>query len=221
MYTYHNKPPFIIDLKERRGLYFDLAERLNALSCHYQFVTAYLPRKRLDHIIDMNKLDGVVLGANPLWFDDLEEIKFLWLPPYYADRDDFISLKSAPFEYRGPASLAGKTLVAVAGYYYVGINEMVKKGELLRIDTVGEQEVIKLVEKKRADMGLLSLSVYSYLKKHHALEGIFHISTVPHDSFERRAFTSRSNVAIHAEMQRLFQQIMSDGSWESMRKQYE
>ncbi|MDC0602637.1 hypothetical protein OAP14_06355, partial [Aliiglaciecola sp.] len=29
LYTYHNKPPFIIDLKKRTGLFFDLAQYLS------------------------------------------------------------------------------------------------------------------------------------------------------------------------------------------------
>ena len=221
LYTYHNKPPFIVNLEQRQGLYFDLAELLNQYSRQYQFETHFLPRKRLDHIIKNDELEGVVLGVDPVWFGDPEETKFLWLPAIYQDSDNFVSLKSNPFEYTGKDSLRGKTLASVAGYYYFGINEAVQEGSLKRIDTVGEKQVLALVAKQRADLGIVSQSTYKYLVSHHQLETRFHFSQRKHDEYARRAFTASDQDAIHQHLLKLIQTIKANGSWQATISKYE
>lgn len=221
LYTYHNKPPFIVDLSKQTGLYFDLANYLTERSSKYKFETIYLPRKRLDHMIENSQLDGVVLGVSPVWFKDKEEEKFLWLPGYYRDRDDFISLKSAPFEYRGKESLLGTTIASVAGYYYFNINEIVAEGKMLRIDTIGEVQVLQLIQKQRADMGLVSHSLFKYLEKQGDQKDIYHVSSNPHDSFERRAFTTVDNNDVYLDIKSLFAQMYTDVDWQIIVSKYE
>lgn len=221
LYTYHNKPPFVVDMQAHTGLYFDLADLLTAKSEKYLFITIYIPRKRIDHFIENELLDGVVLGASPIWFKDKGESRFLWLPPFYDDSDEFVSRKEAPFEFTGRASLKGKIIAGVAGYYYFGINEAVESGELKRIDTVGEKEVLSLIEKGRADMGIVSQSVFRYLKKQKAIPDGFHFSGRKHDEFQRRAFTSLSNTAVHAEMAELLNKVKEDGSWARLVNNYQ
>ncbi|WP_286265004.1 substrate-binding periplasmic protein [Thalassotalea atypica] len=220
-YTYHNKPPFIVDEENEHGLYFDLSQYLSSKSNNYEFVTIYIPRKRLERMIKNNKLDGVVIGVSPVWFNDEAENKFLWLPSFYTDRDEFISLKSSAFEYNDYQSLIGKTVASVAGYYYFNINEAVSAGQLQRIDTIGELQVLELVKKGRANMGLVSQSVFKFLRKQGKLEDIFHISPTPHDSFSRRAFTNLDNADVHKEIQRLMKFIVLDPLWQGMLAQYE
>ena len=221
LYTYHNKPPFIVDTDSRQGLYFDLARLLSENSQSYRFITTYLPRKRLDFFIANDQLDGVVIGVSPIWFRDKEEKKFLWLPPIYQDADEFVSLKATPFEYDGRPSLTRKTLASVAGYYYFGINEAVAEGILTRIDVVGEREVLGLVGKARVDIGIVSQSVFKYLRRHQLLEDKFHFSTRKHDEFARRAFTTLQNKDVHQEMSALIALIEANGSWQEMISNYE
>ncbi|MCC2618019.1 transporter substrate-binding domain-containing protein [Aestuariibacter halophilus] len=221
LYTYHDKPPFVVDLAARTGLYFDLAQRFNQLSEHYQFVTAYVPRKRLDVMIEQGRIDGVVLGANPLWFGDADQTRFFWLPPYFADQDEFVSLARQPFEYQGPESFVNTTVAAVAGYYYKGVNEAVSRGAALRIDTVSEESVLTLVKKGRADVGLVSRSVFKYLRRHDRVDDIYHFSAIPHDRFERQAFMPREDVIRCEALNRLFSRVLQDGSWSALVARYQ
>ena len=221
LYTYHKKPPFIVDLPERTGLYYDFAELLSKRSEHYRFITTYLPRKRLDLLIENNRLDGVVLGATPVWFGDKAQTKFLWLPPFFADADEFVSLKSTPFEFTGDPSLQNKTLAGVSGYYYFGVNNAINQGQLKRLDTVGEYEVLTLIEKGRADMGIVSQSVFKYLKKHAQIEDIYHFSNRQHEAFDRSAFTTLGNTDVHQEMLQLISEVLEDGSWQDMVADYQ
>jgi polar amino acid transport system substrate-binding protein len=66
IYTYHLKAPFIISLKNKKGLSFELVNQLNKLSKKYKYKLVYMPRKRLD-FITKNK---IVLWSNPGWVDD-------------------------------------------------------------------------------------------------------------------------------------------------------
>ncbi|QOL26006.1 ABC transporter substrate-binding protein [Thalassotalea sp. LPB0316] len=190
LYTYHNKPPFIVSIEKQQGFYFDLASELSKQSADYQFQTLYIPRKRLNHIISEAQLDGIVLGVTPKWFKDPEETKYLWSDSFYRDRDEFVSLKSSPFNYLTPDSFNDKTVAAVAGFYYFGVNEAVAQSSMSRIDTVGELQVLKLIEKRRVDFGIVSYSVFKYLLKHGDVVDNFYTSPIPHDEFKRRAFTS-------------------------------
>lgn len=221
LYTYHNKPPFIVDLPKRTGMFYDLARLLSSKSQSYRFITYYVPRKRLDRLLQSDRLDGVVIGAIPAWFKDVNETRYLWLPGFFEDADEFVSVKSHPFEYTTEDSLHGLTMAGVSGYYYFGVESSVSKGKLTRIDTIGEREVLTLIEKGRADMGIVSASVFKYFQKQGQIEQEFHFSKQKHEAFQRRAFTSLDNPQLHEHMLELFATMREDGSWERLVAQYQ
>ena len=221
LYVYHNKPPFIVDIDRKNGLYFDFARLLNQRSDKYEFITVYVPRKRLDRMIESNVLDGVVLGANPVWFKDLAETRFLWLPAIFDDADEFVSLRTTPFEYIDQTSFNGKTLAGVAGYFYYATVNAVEEGRLERVDTIGEQEVLSLIALGRADMGIVSQSVFKYLQKHGDLDDVFHFSARRHEVFERRAFMSRERPELYKEIRPLIRGVLNDGSWQKLVERYQ
>lgn len=221
LYTYHHKPPFIVDLEKRQGLYFDLAELLTKQVDNIQFKTVYLPRKRLDHMLKNNTLDGAVLGVSPVWFDDESMTKYLWLSPYYNDSDEFVSLKSSPFEYTGINSLKNKIAAGIAGAYYSYINEFVEEEQMLRIDTTTELNVFKLVKKRRADFGLVSRSTYDYIIKNDLVNDIYHRSKHPHSEFQRSGFVSLKNKEIYDKVKPLFEELQDNTQWQNLLDKYQ
>jgi len=221
LYTYHNKPPFVINQAKEEGLYFDLAASLSEHSPLYDFKTVYMPRKRLDHIISRQQLHGIVLGAAPRWFNDPDETVFRWSVGFYQDRDEFVSLKSAPFNYKKPSSFENKSLATVAGYYYFGINEAVLENKLSRVDTVGELQVLELIAKQRVDFGIVSYSVFKYLIKNGDVIDIYHTSPIPHDEFQRRAFSPKALTPALEEFNRLIQRFKKQGHLASLIGQYQ
>ena len=64
--TYHLKAPYIVNLGEQKGLYYDLAAYLNSHSQHYQFKTEFMPRKRIDAMLQ-KPFEHVVVGVQPNW----------------------------------------------------------------------------------------------------------------------------------------------------------
>lgn len=221
LYTYHNKPPFIVDLDAKTGLYYDLAAHLSERDPDNNYRTAYVPRRRLDRMIETETLDGVIVGVSPVWFDDREEKTFLWFPSIYDDSDEFVSLKTSPLNYSGLASLTGKRFATVAGYYYFGVTEAAARGDIDPIETIGERQVLELVALGRADFGIVSRSVLTYLTAHEALSDVFHLSEQPHDVFERRAFTLLQHKHIHNVLAPLLTELENDIEWQEQLKRYQ
>ena len=145
----------------------------------------------------------------------------MWLPGFFPDRDDFVSLKTAPFEYQSPQSLNNKTVGSVAGYYYKGVNEAVDSGALKRVNTVGELEVLQLIKKQRVDLGLVSESVFNYLKAQGQIDDVFHFSNIPHDQFIRQAFTTKNNLAMYQELELLLEKLKSSGRLDTIIARYQ
>lgn len=180
-----------------------------------------MPRRRLDRLIESDELNGFVIGVSPVWFKDKEETKYLWLGSFYDDRDEFVSLKTSPFNYVNKQSFNDKTIIGVAGFYYFGINESVDAVHLLRIDTIGELQSLQLIEKKRADFAIVSRSVFNYLKTQNSLQDIYHMSPIPHDQFSRRLLTTKNNKALHEKLAPIMKAIKQDQLWLDILAKYE
>jgi len=86
IYVYHLKPPYIIEIENETGLYYDFSRYLSLKSEKYEFHTIYLPRKRIDIYLERNILDGILLGVNPIWFQDKARKKYLWSPPIFTTK---------------------------------------------------------------------------------------------------------------------------------------
>ena len=69
VYTNVNFPPLMID--NDHGLYPDLVDYLNRQKPGgLQFKLEHLPRKRMQVLLDEQKLDGAIIGMMPQWFGD-------------------------------------------------------------------------------------------------------------------------------------------------------
>ncbi|MFC6441571.1 ABC transporter substrate-binding protein [Bowmanella sp. JS7-9] len=192
-YAYHLKPPFILDITAEKGLYFDLSTVLSTPG-KIEFYTVFVPRKRIERMLESKKLDGIIIGVNPTWFGDLNENKYHWSPAFFHDRDEFISLPKNHFEYVDDESLQGHILAGVRGFYYHHVESLVRNNNMQRIDTIGEHEVLQLILRERADIGIVSRSTFDYLRTHeHPEFNLLHVSTKPHDSFARRILIMPEN----------------------------
>ncbi|WP_169726089.1 substrate-binding periplasmic protein [Aestuariibacter salexigens] len=220
LYTYHKKPPFVVNEERQEGLYYDMAKLLTRKTDNAVFRTIFLPRKRLDLMLKERTLDGVVVGVNPKWFKDPDETRYLWLPTMFTDRDEFVSLKSSPFEFTGIESLYGKSFAGVLGFYYFGVNEAVAEERVPRIDTIGERQVLELIEKGRADVGIVSQSVFAYLQRKDELPDIYHLSERPHDEFARRAFTLKRHQDLYQVMLEATETLKDDPAWQQLLAKY-
>ncbi|MDO6720630.1 transporter substrate-binding domain-containing protein [Psychrosphaera sp. 1_MG-2023] len=220
LYTYYSKPPFIVDVQKKAGLFYDFARYLSEKNPGAVFNVIYIPRKRLEQQLKNGQLDGPILGVNPLWFNDKHETKYLWTAPIYNDIDDFVSLKTSPFEFKDITSLYNKSFAGVSGLYYVDLNELVARDKLDRVDTIGDQQVLTIVEKGWVDLGVISRSTYNYLLKHKKIDNNFHLSTIPHESFERRVLIPQDQKVWHEFLQPILLRLPHDPKWQKILSQY-
>jgi len=220
VYVYHLKPPFIVSNTNMLGLYFDFSDYLNTKTDKYHFETVFVPRKRVETMLATKKLNGILLGVNPVWFKDKSETQYLWTGNIYQDKDEFVSLLESPVEYSGAESLAGKVLGGIRGFYYFGIDEQVKQGEITRYDTIGEYELLQMVLLKRIDVGIVSRSTLDYLVKAKGWQDRFYISKQPHDKFERRVLVPLDKKDIYNEIFPIINEMNKDQFWKLILKQY-
>jgi polar amino acid transport system substrate-binding protein len=220
VYVYHLKPPFIINDTYKLGLYFDFSDYLNSKSDKYHFETVFVPRKRIDIMLQDDNFNGVLLGVSPLWFKDKAETKYLWTSNFYQDQDEVVSLHEKPIEYNEAHSLIDKVLGGVRGFYYLGVDELVSKGEISRVDTIGEYELLQMLMFKRIDVGIISRSTLSYLTKAKGWQNQFHVSKQPHDKYQRRILVPRHCVDIYEEIAPIIANISNDPEWKSILQKY-
>ncbi len=220
VYVYHLKPPFIVSNTNKLVLYFDFSVYLNSKSDKYHFETVFVPRKRIETMLGSDKLDGILLGVNPVWFKDKAETKYLWTSSVYQDQDEFVSLAESPVEYTGAESLVGKILGGIRGFYYFGIDEQVKQGDINRYDTIGEYELLQMIMLKRVDVGIVSRSTLEYLTKAKGWQSKFYLSKQPHDIYERRVMVPHYKRAIYDEILPIVRDLPNDPFWKLMLKQY-
>lgn len=221
LYAYHLKPPFIVDQHQEQGLYYDFATYLNSKGDAYRFHTQFVPRNRVEHDLLHQRFDGVLLGVSPIWFRDQAETKYLWTPGIYEDQDEIVSLVETPFDYRGPKSLIGKKLGGVLGFSYFGVDKLAAKGKIIRINTVGEREVLEMLLKGRVDAGIVSRSTLNYLIVREGWQGRFYLSRQPHDSFSRRLLVLRRDQALYDYLLPILQGLPSDKEWQAILRKYQ
>ena len=220
IYDYHLKPPFIVDVDRRTGLDFDIAAYLSART-GYRFRLEYLPRNRLNRMIELNTLDGLMIGVNPAWFGDSKQTRFLWTQPYMQDDDLVISLHQGPIDYSGPASLKGLRVGFPEGYYYTGISELADSGELMRDNApTEEQNLLKLLA-KHIDVTIVSRSTYDYLlRQHQDWANRFFVADQPEEHYDRRLLVPRQLADVHRKLQAVLDKLPRDPAWKTLVERY-
>ncbi len=183
--TYHNAPPFIVDNDARIGLTYDLADMLSEQSeGRFNFVVDALPRMRLNSMLERSP-SLVVPWVNPRWFKDAKMERYLWTSGYMPDSNAIISSAIRPIEYTGPLSLIGKSLSGVLGGRWVGIDALVKDGQIKRINTSSYLSAMRMVLLGRTEATIIPSPVAKYLISHENLSGYFHFSARPHSNYFR------------------------------------
>lgn len=196
VWAYHNKPPYMIDVKLEQGQYFDFVRFLNSKTGQYHFSLKYLPRNRVRQLVAGDQFSGMILGVNPLWFDDQAEQEYLWTSAIFKDEDIFVSLQKTPFEYVDPTSYQGKSACLVLGNYYAGISDADDTLLLSLLHTSKEIAVFSMLNKKRCDFGVVSRSNYIYRLAHKDIVNHYYVSTHVHDRFDRRILLAKDQLPV-------------------------
>ncbi|MBZ9613344.1 substrate-binding periplasmic protein [Rheinheimera maricola] len=216
--TYHLKAPFIVDLGTQQGLYFELAHYLNQRSTKYWYKTEFVPRKRLDAMLQ-RPFPHVVVGVQPVWFKQLGD-RMRFSKPILRDSDVFISLKKNAVSDVSPVGLKGKTLLGVQGYRYVGIEQALNNGNLMRVDTLQEEHVLDMLRLGRGDFAIISLSTLNYIFLQGEDKTQFYIADEPHESINRSLMFSSADLELQHELHELVVTMPNDPEWLALLAKY-
>jgi polar amino acid transport system substrate-binding protein len=221
LYAYHLKPPFMVDRDKQVGLYYDLARFLNERISGHTFKTVYLPRRRLEHDLELGRLQGLVVGVNPAWFKDETRARYLWTPPFLRDEDVVVSLVEHPVDYEGPESLVGKTVGLSMGYYYFGIDELVRAGRIQRDDAVNEESSLDKLVRRRIDATVVTQRTLDYLVRHRPeWKGRFRTARKPHDQFDRMILVPKEYAHLLPDLNAALGPAAHDPAWQKLQRQY-
>ncbi len=219
LYAYHLKPPYIIDPDKGIGLYYDLARKLNQVQSQHHYSTHYLPRKRLESLLEQEQLDGLVLGVNPHWFNDASQHRYAWSIGWIKDHDIVVSRSDNPVNYARPESLLGKRVGLSLGYYYVGVNELADKGLLTRDNSPNETVTLEKLVLGRVDAMIITQRTLHHLTKQHPeYVGKLYTAPIPHDSFERMILLPKSQQALVTSLNQSLAKVADDPQWQALLK---
>ena len=221
IYDYHLKPPFLLDAEARQGLDVDIADWLNRKAGPFRFKVAFVPRNRLNAMIEAGRLDGPIIGVDQLWFHDTHAGIYLWSPAYMRDADVVVSPKARPVAYTGPDSLRGLRVGFPSGFYYFGISELADKGLLSREESSTEESNLQKLEVGRIDTTIVSRSTLAYLARTHpGWAGAFFVAREPEESFQRHFLVPKSLPAVHAWLNKILRGLDKDPEWTAMLARY-
>lgn len=218
LYLYNTPPPLNTDASG------NLSDRLATLLSEYsggkyQFKAIYLPRKRLDLHVANDKWEGAVIWANPDWFDDHTQKRYLWSQPLATDYNLVLSHKQRPIEYVSPMSLNGLKLGGVLGHVYSDFDTMINNGGLIREDTGSFVQNLFKLKFRRVDVIFMPASALDiYRQEFPDLDDWLYVAKSPRNTFQYYAFCSSSNTAMIDFLNKSIAKLQHDTQWQSTLK---
>lgn len=163
--VYYDYPPFYIK-KNGSGLGKELADYLTSKSNgKYSFNHVYLPKGRLDKMLQNPKWIGIVVWLNPKFVNDQSMTKYIWSQPIMHEIDYVASSRENPIDYKDQTSLYGHTIGTVLNHRYADIEDALKAGKIKQVNSSGQEAVVGMLLKKRIDVAFISKSTIKWFEK--------------------------------------------------------
>jgi polar amino acid transport system substrate-binding protein len=228
VYTYHDKPPYFMHSNKNNqpvgtseaGIFLDFVNYLNTQQNNNWYELHFMPRLRLENLLNDGELDGIIIGVNPLWFKDKEQKKFLWTSAIMNDRDIFLVNDESSINFNKPEEFIGLTFVLARGSYYKGITELAKQEKIKMSVTNSAQQNLDMLSHHRADVTIMSELTANYFFNNQYPRDQFRILTTPHDIFERMILIPSSQKHLHQELSTIVKTAASDKAWQDKLEQW-
>lgn len=214
VYTYNDRPPFVVDKAKQDGLEYRLCQWLTKESKAYRFTLKVVTAPEAKAMVDKGELKGVLLGVNKVWFPEPVRSTSLWTPPILWDRNLVVSLDAKKVEYAGPASLAGLKLAGVGGYAYPALTEAVKEGRIQRLDCGSEILALQAVAGGKADVTIVSEWTLMYAQLRLDIPGNFYQSNKPFLEFERVILVPPAQKELYEHLAKLLADVRKNAGWQ-------
>lgn len=233
-YTYHDTPPYYFSSKTqaiaaaerssrqdseptlRVGLYQALINLINEAQQQWRIKLQYMPRKRVNLLLQSNQLQGALIGVNPIWFKDKQQTRYLWSPPFLWDTDIVVVRKGLSVNYQHPNDLIGLNLAIPRGYYFWGVADNLKSGSQQAIKTSSELQNLKLLAAGRADATILSQLTLKYYENTVFQPNTFNAMTTPHDQYSRAILFPQKYSGAFAELENIVAEVVNSDAWQDL-----
>ncbi|WP_299042648.1 transporter substrate-binding domain-containing protein [uncultured Tateyamaria sp.] len=220
VWVYHNYPPYVVDAEAEEGLSYDLARVLTDMAQgHYRFRVMVLPRQRLNQNLEAGQ-PGMVAWVNPVWFGDQDRTRFLWTDAILSDRNSVISPTGIAFDYTGPRSLTGMTMVGIRGHRYQDVDRLVAQGLVDRVDVRSEHSLVQFIASGRGRVAIIAHSAVQYYVQDLGLAANVHVSDTPHSRYQRHIMIQPRLGALHRFVQNALPDLLRSGEWAAITDRY-
>ncbi|HEY0955948.1 MAG TPA: transporter substrate-binding domain-containing protein [Roseateles sp.] len=217
LYTAYTDPP--LDATSPGNLTARLARWLSERSeGRYRFVPTQLPRGPLDALVAKPGWTGAVVWANPVWFGDTRQQRFLWTSAFMQGADLVVSRREQPVEYLLEGrSLQGLSVASVAGHRLVDLDGLVAAGKLRRVDAPRALDGLHLLQQGRVDAALVQAISMDYFRQElPGLDGWLYVARQPRDTYGRHAFTALGQTALRDFLARQLPALAADPEWRAV-----
>lgn len=220
VYTYHKKPPYFIPNTEnsnlhQEGIYVDFVNYLNSQQNKYVFELYFLPRIRLENLLNLSSLDGIVIGVNPNWFLDTKREKYLWTRPIMNDQNIFLVNEKRRYKnYINNEQFIGSKIALTRGSYHKGISELVKQGKVEVFFTNSDRQNLEMLVYNRVDFTIMTPLTVNHFSKYNDFKKNFHILATPHYEYERMILIPKNKADLFTSVNKIVQQAESDKLWQ-------
>ncbi len=190
---YYDYPPFFVD-RNQRGLGRELAEHLNLKAKgKYSFHHVYIPKGRLDKMLEDPKWGGVVTWVNPNFVNDKSKTKFIWSNPIMHEIDYVATLKDSTLEYKDHTSLYGHSLGTVLNQRYSDVEDELKSGKIIQVSANQQESIVIMLLKKRIEFAFLSHSTIKWFRKEFPeFDDKVKLAKKTRNEFDRHVFITRN-----------------------------
>ncbi|HEY1092937.1 MAG TPA: hypothetical protein VGE47_17695 [Burkholderiaceae bacterium] len=220
--SYYDYEPFMRpDLKG--GLTHELAAWLNKrLAGRYRFVPSYLPKGRVDMLLQNPAWAGALVWVDPGFVDDAAQRRYHWSVSLLEETDQVASRSNSRFEYAGPGSLEGLTLGTVVNQHYPDVETLLQQGRVHREDAPSQEANLNKLLLGRVDVAFVSASTLAGLRGSiPQLDSRIHLSAQVRRRFSRRLMLSQAVPAAQRhELMTLLERLDCDAEWQVVLKRY-
>ncbi|CUI04440.1 substrate-binding periplasmic protein [Massilia antarctica] len=215
--TYYDYVPWFVPGQPSAGLNARLASKLNSLAGgRYRFESVYIPRRRLDVLLQNEKITLVVPWVHPRFFDDPGRTRYLWTGALMDDESLVVSSRAAPLEYDGPDSLRGKRFGAPSGHRFPDLEPLIAAGDLTRVDVPQIKNALQmLVSNRRLDFTIVDRSALEALRNDPFMDAaLLHVASRPRTaSYERSMLVPLDKPELYRFLQGALEALRRDRTW--------
>lgn len=218
IYSYHSDPPFRLN-NQTTDLSRAWVQQFNELHDDVKLNLVFISRPELNKRLEA-KQPYLILWANPIWFASRDsQVKAS--EPIFWDSDIWISLEKNKVTYAQPRDLIGKTIGGREGYFYKGVNALVKEGKINRVNQRQDYDNYQALMAGRIQAFVMSRSSFLFWKGTQAVDTQpLYIAMSAHDAYTRHVLVSEDRRHLLPPLNAFIKAMKNNSDWQKKLKHW-